>query len=89
MDNNRLWKMVFDLSGKVYRMRSMLMVGSAALEFHFMEADYGAVQSIISENAANLNALLLEINEQLAGVEVDLDAVNHALKDTWEEKKSA
>ena len=76
-----LWVRVFDLSGDVARSRAMLLVGSAALESQFMEADYGPMQSVISENAGNLNALLLEISERLAGVEMDLDAINSMLND--------
>lgn len=87
IDLENLWKRVFDLSGKVARSRAMLLVGSAALEAQFVEANYGPMQSIISENAGNLNALLLEISERLAGVEMDLDAINSILND--ERRKSA
>ena len=87
IDLENLWKRVFDLSGEVARSRAMLLVGSAALEAQFVEANYGPTQSIISENAGNLNALLLEISERLAGVEMDLDAINSILND--ERRKTA
>ena len=87
IDLENLWKRVFDLSGEVAQSRAMLLVGSAALEAQFVEANYGPMQSIIGENAGNLNALLLEISERLAGVEMDLDAINSILND--ERRKTA